>query len=216
MEQQRILSPRAAGRDVSVEYLIEKLSDFKPMASDIRGDHDLNIGFDPDPSNREAAVLIPIVKRPEGLTILFTKRTDHLSNHPGQISFPGGHTEEEDESANHAALRETEEEVGLAPSYVQVIGHLNDYITRTGFRITPVVGLVDVPFPTNPDPHEVAEVFEVPLSFLMDEANHQKCSRVFMGKTRYFWAMPYNDYYIWGATAGMLINFFELLQGDEI
>jgi len=196
--------------------LIEKLSNFTPLRDDIRGDHDLNIGFGPDKPTREAAVLIPIVKRLEGLTVLFTKRTDHLSNHPGQISFPGGHTEEEDESANHAALRETEEEVGLPSSYVQVIGQLNDYLTRTGFRITPIVGLVDVPFPTEPDPHEVAEVFEVPLSFLMDEGNHQKCSRIFMERERHFWAMPYNDYYIWGATAGMMRNFYELVQGTEI
>lgn len=211
MEQQRVLSSGATGRGLSLEDLIEKFSDFTPNRNDIRGDHDLN-GFRPKPDNREAAVLVPIVNREEGLSVLFTKRTEHLTHHPGQISFPGGHTEEEDESADHAALRETEEEVGLPPSYIQVIGHLNDYVTRTGFRVTPVVGIVDAPYPTNPDEHEVAEVFEVPLSFLMDEANHEKCSRIFMGKRRYFWAMPYHDYYIWGATAGMLRNLYEFLN----
>lgn len=200
---------------MNVKGLVQKFSTFKPNLGDIRGDHDLNTGFGPDAQIREAAVLVPIIKRDEGLSVLFTKRTDHLSHHPGQISFPGGHTEEEDESANHAALRETEEEVGLPSSYIQVIGHLNSYVTRTGFRITPVVGLVDVPFPTAPDPHEVAEVFEVPLAFLMNEANHQKCSRVFKGTERHFWAMPYEEYYIWGATAGMLRNLYEILQSDE-
>ena len=214
MEQQRILSTGTIGGGLSAENLIERFSDFTPNPSDIRGDHDLN-GFRPKPDNREAAVLVPLVKHPEGLSVLFTKRTDHLKNHPGQISFPGGHTEEEDESAEHAALRETEEEVGLPPNYIQVIGKLNDYVTRTGFRVTPIVGLVDVPYPTEPDPHEVAEVFEVPLSFLMDETNHEKCSRIFMGKRRYFWAMPYGDYYIWGATAGMLRNLYDFLMAEK-
>ncbi len=214
MEQQRILSSGAAGRRLDLDVLVEKFAGFTPKPSDIRGDHDLN-GFRPEPDNREAAVLVPIVNRPEGLTVLFTKRTDHLKNHPGQISFPGGHTEEEDESAEHAALRETEEEVGLPPSYIRVIGKLNDYVTRTGFRVTPVVGIVDAPYPTDPDEHEVAEVFEVPLSFLMDKENHKKCSRVFLGKTRYFWAMPYEDYYIWGATAGMLKNLHDFLIGED-
>jgi 8-oxo-dGTP pyrophosphatase MutT (NUDIX family) len=214
MEQQRILSFRTNGGDVKLDELREKFSNFKPNRDDIRGDHDLNAGFKPTSVMREAAVLIPIIKRDDGLTVLFTKRTDHLANHPGQISFPGGHREEHDETPDHAALRETEEEVGLPTSYVQVIGRLNDYITRTGFRVTPVVGLVDVPFPVKPDPYEVAEVFEVPLAFLMDQSNHKKCSRIFMEKERFFWAMPYDEYYIWGATAGMLRNFYEFLQGD--
>ncbi|WP_135080421.1 CoA pyrophosphatase [Terasakiella sp. SH-1] len=211
MEQQRILPTGATGRGLTVDHLIDVFAAYDPRPGDIRGDHDLN-GFRPKPDNREAAVLIPIVKRKDGLSVLFTKRTDHLKNHPGQISFPGGHTEEEDESAEHAALRETEEEVGLPHDYIQVIGRLNDYVTRTGFRVTPVIGLVEAPYPTDPDEHEVAEVFEVPLSFLMDKANHQKCSRIFMGVKRYFWAMPYEDYFIWGATAGMLKNLYDVLE----
>ena len=214
MEQQRILSTGTVERGIDLAYLEERFSGFMPDPQDIRGDHDLN-GFRPEPDNREAAVLVPIVNRPEGLTVLLTKRTDHLTHHPGQISFPGGHTEEGDETAEHAALRETEEEVGLPPSYIRTLGRLNDYVTRTGFRVTPVVGIVDAPYPTDPDEHEVAEVFEVPLSFLMDKENHQKCSRIFMGVRRYFWAMPYGDYYIWGATAGMLKNLCDFLTDDK-
>lgn len=212
MEQQRIFPTGTTGRGLTPEVLRDFFASYQPDPQDIRGDHDLN-GFRPKPDNRAAAVLVPIVKRHDELSVLFTKRTDHLNNHPGQISFPGGHTEEDDETAAHAALRETEEEVGLPDRYIQVIGQLNDYVTRTGFRVTPIVGLVDYPYPMDPDDHEVAEVFEVPLSFLMDPANHQKCSRVFMGKRRYFWAMPYNDYYIWGATAGMLRNFYDVFSG---
>jgi len=211
MEQQRIFSAGTTGRRLNVETLNKVLSAYNPEPGDIRGDHDLN-GFRPKPDNREAAVLVPIVKHEDELTVLFTKRTDHLNHHPGQISFPGGHTEEEDESAEHAALRETFEEVGLPEEYIQVIGRLNDYVTRTGFRVTPIVALIDAPYPTDPDDHEVAEVFEVPLSFLMDELNHQKCTRIFAGQKRHFWAMPYDDYYIWGATAGMLKNLYNVLN----
>lgn len=213
MEQQRIFPTGTTRRRLDLDGLIEKFSNFTPKPDDIRGDHDLN-GFSPKPHNREAAVLVPIVKREGGLTVLFTKRTEHLSNHPGQISFPGGHIEDHDETPEHAALRETEEEVGLPHDYIQVIGRLNGYITRTGFHVVPVVGVVDVPFPVTPDPHEVAEVFEVPLAFLMDPANHQKCSRIFMGKQRHFWAMPYKDYYIWGATAGMIRNLYMFLSEE--
>ncbi|NVK19598.1 MAG: CoA pyrophosphatase [Methylocystaceae bacterium] len=213
MEQQRIFPTGTAGRGLSPEDLIAKLSDYKPLSHDIRGDHDLN-GFRPEPDNREAAVLVLLVRREDDLSILFTKRTDHLSNHPGQISFPGGHTEEEDETAEHAALRETEEEVGIPDDRIEVIGQLNDYVTRTGFRVTPIVGMIDAPYEINPDPHEVAEVFEVPLSFLLDSANHQKCSRIFQGVKRHFWAMPYEDYYIWGATAGMLRNLYSILNEE--
>lgn len=196
---------------MSLSELIQKLAEYKPLANDIRGDHDLN-GFRPKLDNREAAVLVPIIEHADGLSVLLTKRTDHLTHHPGQISFPGGHCEEDDETAEHAALRETEEEVGITENHIKVIGRLNDYVTRTGFRVTPIVGLIKAPYDISPDPHEVAEVFEVPLDFLLDAANHQKCSRILKGVRRHFWAMPYGDYYIWGATAGMLRNLYTVLK----
>ena len=213
MEQQRIFPTGTAGRGLSAEDLINRIQDYIPSPQDIRGDHDLN-GFRPKPDNREAAVLVPIVERDGDLSILFTKRTDHLTHHPGQISFPGGHTEEDDKTPAHAALHETEEEVGIPFDRISIIGRLNDYVTRTGFRVTPIVGVIQAPYPVNPDPHEVAEVFEVPLDFLLDAANHQKCTRIFQGVKRHFWAMPYGDYYIWGATAGMLRNLYSILMEE--
>ena len=153
-----------------------------------------------------ASVLVPIVARPAEPTVLFTQRTAHLKKHSGQISFPGGRAEQTDASAEHTALRETWEEIGLAPERIELLGRLSDYHTRTGFRVTPIVGIVIPPFDLNPDDNEVAEVFEVPLSFLLDERNLQRHSREFEGVQRHFFAIPYEDRYIWGATAGMLVN----------
>ena len=164
-------------------------------------------GVRPEASELAAAsVLVPIVMREAEATVLFTRRTAHLKNHSGQISFPGGRAEPEDPSPEHTALRETFEEIGLAAERVELLGRLGDYHTRTGYRITPVVGLVTPPFELSPDGHEVDEVFEVPLAFLLDPANHQRHSREFQGETRHFFAIPWRDYYIWGATAGMLVN----------
>jgi 8-oxo-dGTP pyrophosphatase MutT (NUDIX family) len=153
-----------------------------------------------------ASVLIPIVERRPEPTVLFTQRTAHLKNHSGQISFPGGRAEDSDASAERTALRETWEEVGLAAERIELLGRLSDYHTRTGYRITPVVGIVQPPFELNPDRNEVAEVFEVPLAFLLDERNHQKHSREFEGVQRFFFAIPFENRYIWGATAGILVN----------
>ncbi len=153
-----------------------------------------------------ASVLVPIVARPAEPTVLFTQRTAHLKKHSGQISFPGGRAEQTDASAEHTALRETWEEIGLAPERIELLGRLSDYHTRTGFRVTPIVGIVLPPFDLNPDDNEVAEVFEVPLSFLLDERNLQRHSREFEGVQRHFFAIPYEERYIWGATAGMLVN----------
>jgi 8-oxo-dGTP pyrophosphatase MutT (NUDIX family) len=164
-------------------------------------------GVRPEASELAAAsVLVPIVLREAQATVLFTRRTAHLKTHSGQISFPGGRAEPEDPSPEHTALRETFEEIGLAAERVELLGRLGDYHTRTGYRITPVVGLVTPPFELSPDGHEVDEVFEVPLAFLLDPANHQRHSREFQGETRHFFAIPWRDYYIWGATAGMLVN----------
>ncbi|HZX30071.1 MAG TPA: CoA pyrophosphatase [Rhodocyclaceae bacterium] len=156
-----------------------------------------------------AAVLFPIVTRDDGHTVLLTKRTSHLKDHPGQISFPGGRVEESDPSPVHTALRETAEEIGLAEGHVEVLGYLPEYRTVTGFRITPVVGLVSPPFDLRADPFEVAEVFEVPLSFLLDPANHQRQTIEYRGALRQYYAMPYGEYLIWGATAGMIRSLFE-------
>ncbi|MBU3697432.1 CoA pyrophosphatase [Dechloromonas sp.] len=151
-----------------------------------------------------AAVLFPIVVRDAGHTVMLTQRTAHLRDHAGQISFPGGRVEADDLSPTHTALRETEEEVGLSRERVEILGFLPEYRTGTGFRVTPVVGLVHPPFDLQPDPFEVAEVFEVPLAFLLDPANHQRHEMHYRGALRQYFAMPYGDYFIWGATAGMI------------
>lgn len=158
-----------------------------------------------------AAVLFPIVLRDDGYTVLLTQRTAHLRDHAGQISFPGGRVEEYDLSPMDTALRETEEEIGLARERVEIVGFLPEYRTGTGFRVTPVVALVRPPFVLQPDPFEVAEIFEVPLSFLIDPANHQQHSMHYRGALRNYFAMPYGEYFIWGATAGMIRSLSERL-----
>ena len=195
--------------------VIERLRRPLPEGAPARGDHDLNPGMEPARTLTPAAVLVPLVARPGGLTAMFTQRTDHLLHHAGQISFPGGHMDPGDGTPEETALRETEEEVGLDRRHVEIVGRLDEYVTRTGFSITPVVALVTPPFETNPDPEEVDDVFEVPLSFLLDPVNHQRHSREFEGRTREFHAMPFRDYYIWGATAGMLINLYEVLRDGQ-
>jgi len=162
---------------------------------------------------RPAAVLVPVVTREERLTVLFTRRTAHLSDHAGQISFPGGRAEPGDANAAETALRETTEEIGLEASRVEVLGELPQYVTVTGYRVTPVVGLVFPPFELRPDTFEVAEVFEVPLEFLIDPENHQRNSIVYEGGARHYYAVPYEGHYIWGATAGMLMNLYTYLTG---
>src|SRR5438477_9842324 len=160
---------------------------------------------------RSAAVLVPVVKRKHGLTVLFTRRTAHLNDHAGQISFPGGRSEPGDADAAETALREAAEEIGLAAAQVEVLGDLPEYVTVTGYRVTPVVGLVTPPLDLRPDPFEVAEIFEVPLAFLLEPANHLRNSVTQEGKLRRYYAMPYRNYYIWGATAGMLMNLYGFL-----
>ena len=159
-----------------------------------------------------ASVLFPVVLREYGATVLLTRRTEHLKDHPGQISFPGGRAEVCDASPAHTALRETEEEIGLASAHIEIIGYLPDYLTVTRFCITPVVALVTPPFALRPDPFEVAEVFEVPLAFLMDAANHQQHSAVYRGTLRPYLAMPFGDYFIWGATAGIIESLCQALS----
>ena len=194
------------------ESVVERLRRPPAAGRMVAGDHHLNPGMGIGATLTPAAVLVPLIARPKGLTTLFTQRTRHLAHHAGQISFPGGHVAPEDETPEATALRETEEEIGLARRHVEIVGRLSEYVTRTGFRVTPVVGVVAPPFDLAPDPHEVADVFEVPLDFLLDPAHHQRHSREVGGVVRQFYAMPYRGYYIWGATAGMLINLYEVLK----
>ena len=167
---------------------------------------------------RPAAVLLPIVLHAAGPAVLLTQRTAHLRQHSGQVAFPGGRHEPADRTPVHTALREAHEEVGLEPSRVEVIGRLPEYLTGTGFQVTPVVGLVEPGFEVRPDPHEVAAVFEVPLEFLMDPRHHQRRLIEVAGEQRIFWAMPWrahpaaDEYFIWGATAAMLRNLYRLLS----
>lgn len=161
-----------------------------------------------------AAVLLPLVMR-DRLSLLLTQRTAHLSTHSGQIAFPGGKVDADDADATAAALREAQEEIGLSPSHVEVLGTLPQYITGTQFFITPVVALVRPNFELQPNPHEVDDVFEVPLDFLMDPVNHRRHGFEWEGELREWYSMPYQDgnteRFIWGATAGMLRNLYRFL-----
>ena len=158
-----------------------------------------------------AAVLVPLINRPTGVTVMLTQRTAHLNDHAGQISFPGGRVEEGDPSRAATALREAEEETGLSREAVQIIGRLPDYDIPTGFRVTPVVGWIEPPVSLHPDPFEVAELFEVPLTHFLDPTNHQRHSDEVNGRHRNFYAMPYQQRHIWGATAGMLFSLYQAL-----
>ncbi len=159
-----------------------------------------------------AAVLVPLIERSDGTTVLLTQRTKHLSHHAGQISFPGGRVEPADADAVDTALRETEEEIGLDRTFIDVVGRLDIYETVTGFSITPLVGFVSTKFSLSIDGEEVSEAFEIPLDFVLDPINHQRHSREFEGARRHYYAMPYKDRYIWGATAGMLVNLSKRLD----
>jgi 8-oxo-dGTP pyrophosphatase MutT (NUDIX family) len=161
---------------------------------------------------RPAAVLIPLIARAE-LTVLLTERSAKLKAHAGQISFPGGRIDEDDASPTAAALREAEEEIGLDRRYVEPLGFIDSYRTGTGYRVMPLVAFVQPGFTLQLNPGEVASAFEVPLRFLMNPANHQKHTREWRGRERSFYAMPYGERYIWGATAGMLKNLHSRLSG---
>lgn len=184
------------------------------------------LGWNPEPpvgeerlragDPRQAAVLVPLVVRAEGLSVMLTRRADHLTDHAGQVSFPGGRREPHDLDAKATALREAREEVGLAARHVEVLGTLPDYLTGTGFRVAQVVALVHPPFALKADDSEVAGIFEVPLGFLMNPAHHEVRIFRWEGGERRFFAMPYmapggEHYFVWGATAGMLRNLYRFL-----
>jgi 8-oxo-dGTP pyrophosphatase MutT (NUDIX family) len=173
-----------------------------------RGDFDLNPDLRPEKPRTlaPAAVLLPIVQRDEP-TILFTRRTEHLSRHAGQVSFPGGRAQDDDRTLVDTALRETHEEIGVTSDFVSVAGFLDAYETGTGYAILPVVGLLKQGFAVVPEVNEVAEIFEVPLAFLLDPANRQIRFGEWQGRRREFYAFEYGGHYIWGATAAILVNF---------
>lgn len=177
-----------------------------------RGDYDLNPGYRPTGELTPAAVLVPLITHAGGVTVLLTQRTDHLHDHAGQVSFPGGRVDAGDGDALAAALRETHEEIGIAPGKVEIVGRLDDYVTGTGYLVTPFVGLLSPPIETEADPFEVAEIFEVPLEFVLDPGNRGRKSLTWKGIERHFYAMEWGERYIWGATAGMLVNLSEILE----
>ncbi len=197
---------------------IRPLSDIAHARSDTApapiGDHDLKAAPRAESPLTPAAVLVPLVARPGGLQVLLTQRTDHLHDHAGQVSFPGGRCEHSDANSVETALRETREEIGLAEDFIEVVGLLDDYETGTGFRVTPVVSFVSEGFNLVLDSFEVAEVFEVPLDYLFDPANLQTRSRAFAGRRRNYYVFEYQDRVIWGATAGMLMNLYRRVSGD--
>ena len=177
------------------------------------GDHILNPDLGPyakwDGPPRDAAVLIGLMERADGPNVVLTQRTGHLNAHAGQVAFPGGKIDPTDSGPVEAALREADEEIGLSPKAVEPIGHLVPYLTGSGYRVVPIIGLIRTETAFRPNPDEVEDVFEVPLNFLMNPANHQKLSREWQGKRRYFYAMPFGDRYIWGVTAGIIRSLYD-------
>ena len=179
-----------------------------PPAFSVYGDDDTNRQ---SATATSASVLVPIVAHPSGLTVIFTQRTSHLKAHSGQVSFPGGRAEPGDPTPEFTALREAQEEIGLAVERVEVLARLPEYHTRSGFRVTPVVGLITPPVALQPDPREVEEVFEVPLAFLLDPKNHLRETRELQGRTVGYYVMRFERRTIWGATAAMLVNLYRHL-----
>jgi 8-oxo-dGTP pyrophosphatase MutT (NUDIX family) len=224
MQLSKLEVQRAQGWDGDelAALLTRRLRQTPPAQGDLiarpRGDHDLqnDPAEIPDEAGAiEAAVLIPIVLHADGPTLLLTQRAAALRSHAAQIAFPGGRVDAGDGSPLVAALREAEEEIGLSRERVRAVGYLDAYLTGTGYRVTPVVGLVEPPLELTINPHEVDEAFETPLAFLMDPANHLRHSREWKGRHRNYYAMPHGDRYIWGATAGMIRNLYERLAGRE-
>jgi 8-oxo-dGTP pyrophosphatase MutT (NUDIX family) len=193
------------------QLIVERLASLPPLEELFTADDLEKQGEAARQPLEPAAVLLLVVNHPEP-TIVLTQRTSHLAHHAGQIAFPGGRREDADDSPEGTALREAAEEIGLDPARVQLLGRLPEYRTSTGFAVTPVVGWTEPPLAYAPDPHEVAEIFEVPLAFLLDPGNHRYESAFYRGRMRHYWAMPYGERFIWGATAGMIVTFQRLIS----
>ncbi len=215
MEQSNILSPADTdARTLTPAFVAARLA-ARAQTLAAAGDHDLNPDIEMVARRRVAAVLVPLVDHADGLTVLLTQRTEDLPHHAGQVSFPGGRIDPEDPSPEAAALREAQEEVGLDPAQVRLIGRLGSYLTGSGFHITPVVGIVTPPLALQLAPREVAEAFELPLRLIVDPRSHQrKPARV---GERHFqtYVIPSDTHYIWGATAGILVGLGRLLAAGE-
>ncbi len=215
LEREPLMSD--AFRTRALERLMQRPA---PEAFDVdhvpqAGDHRLAENLAPSDGrlHKPAAVLVPIIARATGATMLLTERAAHLKDHAGQIAFPGGKIASAQETPAEAALREAHEEIGLESSLIEPLGYLEPYLSSTGYRIIPVVGLVTPDFTLRIDPQEVASVFEVPLSFLMDPARHDVHEREWRGVQRRYFAMPYGERYIWGVTAGIIRILYERLYG---
>jgi 8-oxo-dGTP pyrophosphatase MutT (NUDIX family) len=196
--------------DLRMRYERKRL----PHAETGYGDHTLNPdmqGMVAQSRLRDAAVLIPVVDRGAAATVLLTQRAAALRSHSGQVAFPGGRIDPTDTSAEHAALRETFEEIGLPAELIEVVGRMPDYVTGSGYRIVPVLGIIQPGFELVINDAEVDVAFEVPLGFLMDAANHKRESRIWLERERFYYTMPYGDRFIWGATAGIIRTLYERL-----
>ena len=192
------------------QYILERLAVLPPIEELLTAD-DLEKQSEAARQALEPAAVLLLVVNHAQPTVVLTQRTSHLAHHAGQIAFPGGRREGADESPETTALREAREEIGLEAARVELLGRLPEYRTGTGFAVTPVVGWVEPPLTYRPDPHEVADVFEVPLNFLLDTANHRYESAFYRGRMRHYWAMPFGERFIWGATAGMIVTFQRLM-----
>jgi len=193
---------------ITPEWIAERIARpaLAPSAEDV------HLGSVPSGARvTDAAVMVPLIQRPQGVQVLLTQRTAHLSDHAGQISFPGGRVEASDATREETALRETEEEIGLSRDLVRVLGRLPEYEIPSGFRITPIVGWVEPPFDLTLDAFEVASAFEAPLAHFLDPERYQRREYRFRGRHRHYMAVPYEGRYIWGATAGMLYSFAKML-----
>lgn len=186
----------------------------KPFPRDEYGDHRLNPGLEPlfvHEKLRDAAVLIPVVDYGDEASVILTQRAAKLRSHSGEISFPGGRLDPTDPTAEFAALRETEEEIGITSDFIEVVGRMPDYVSGSGFRIVPVLSIVKPDFRMTINEDEVDDAFEVPLSFLMNPDNHNRKSRVWNDRERFFYTMPFGERYIWGVTAGIIRAVYERL-----